>query len=133
MKKLFPLILLVLIAGRLGAQTIAKNEPSAHENILFEPTPAPSAPELPSYHVSITQSKSGISFNIISPKSEKAELKLLNSAGGDVCFIHKGSIREGKNTYTLHNPKITPGMYYVVSKFSTGEQFADKVVIPGKQ
>jgi len=92
----------------------------------------PSAPDLPSYHVNFSQSKTGISFEVISPKSEKADLKLVSSAWGDICVIHKGMIHAGKNTFTLRSSKIGSGTYYVISKLSDGEQFADKIVVPGK-
>jgi hypothetical protein len=132
MNKLFLYISLLIFSGKLGAQPIAKNELTGKENPSIESANTPSAPELPSYHINFTQSKSGISFEVISPKSESAELKLVNSSWGDVCTIHKGLIHAGKNIFALHSPKIAGGMYYVVSKLADGEQFADKVIIPAK-
>jgi len=132
MNKLFLILSLVIFTGRLGAQVIAKNELPAKISSSLESANIPSAPELPSYHVNFTQTKSRISFEVISPKSESAELKLVNSSWGDVCTIHKGLIHAGKNIFTLHSPKIGQGMYYVISKLSDGEQFADKIIVPSK-
>ena len=132
MKKLFLIISLSVIAGSLGAQTIAKNELFVKENPSLESANIPSAPDLPSYRVSFTQSKTGTSFEVISPKSEKADLKLVSSAWGDICTIHKGMIRAGKNIFPIRSPKIASGTYYVISKLADGEQFADKIIVPGK-
>jgi hypothetical protein len=129
MKKLFLIILISVVTGKLEAQTIARNELTGKELPSVESANVPSAPDLPSYHVSFTQTKTGISFEVISPKSEKAELKLVNSAWSDICTIHKGLVHSGKNIFTLHSPKIGSGTYYVVSKLANGEQYADKILI----
>jgi hypothetical protein len=131
MNKLFLIFSLVIFAGKLGAQPIATNELTVKENPLLESAPIPSAPELPSYHVRFTQSKTSMSFEVISPKSGKADLKLVSSSWGDICTIHKGIIHAGKNIFTLRSSKIGSGTYYVVSKLGNGEQFADKIVVPG--
>jgi hypothetical protein len=132
MKTLFFIIFLLISASGLQAQSMAKNEVSMHENIAPETANTTSVAELPGYKVSFTQNKTDFSFEVISPKSENAELRLVNSVWGDVCIIHNGPVREGKNTFTLHNPKISRGTYYVISKLSSGEQFADKIIINSK-
>ncbi len=130
MKKLFLIILVLVFAGQLKAQNIAKNEPSI-KDISLNGTSAgiPSVAEYPGYKVLCQQNKRNLSFEIFSPKLDKAEVKLVNSDGADVCTIYKGKIHLGKNVFTLSSKKPPCGMYYVVSKLSCGEQFADKVVI----
>jgi hypothetical protein len=128
MKQLFLIISLISIAGRLEAQNIAKNEPVARELSVSAASPAGVA-EYSGYKVTCVQNKKNYSFEILSPKSDKADVKLTNTLGGDVCTIYKGVIHEGKNVFTLPAAKISRGTYYVVSKLSNGEQFADRVVI----
>jgi hypothetical protein len=128
MKQLFLIISLLIAAGRLNAQSIAKNEPAPSD--LTAPLAAPpGVAESSGYKVVFLQSKKNYSFEILSPKSDKADVKLTNTSGMDICTIYKGVIHEGKNVFTLPGKKIAPGSYYVVSKLSSGEQFADRVVI----
>jgi hypothetical protein len=129
MNKLFLIILFGLFSGGLQAQVIAKNEVAEKVTPTLESANIPSAPELPSYHVNFKQNKTGVSFEVISPKSEKAELKLVNAVRGDVCLIHKGLIHSGKNVYTVPSRKLPGGTYYVLSTLADGEQFADKIVV----
>lgn len=128
MKHLFLIISFILVAGKLEAQSIAKNEPLAHEIAAPSVTP-PGVTEYPSYKVICLQTKKNYSFEVLSPKSDRAEVKLMNTSGADICTIYKGIIHEGKNIFCMPSKKINQGAYYVVSKLSNGEQFADKVVI----
>src|SRR5437868_913574 len=121
MKKLFLIISLVISAGKIGAQTLAKNDLPAKETSSVSENALANVPEYPGYKVNCIQNKTTFSFEVISPKSEKAELKLVTSAWGDVCTIYKGAIREGKNVITVRSPKVRKGTYYVVSKLSGGE------------
>lgn len=128
MKQLFLIISLFIVAGRLQAQNIAKNEP-VNKEISSNPAVLVGVIEYPSYRVICQQNKKNFSFEVFSPKSGKADVKLVNTLGVDICSIHKGAIHEGKNTYTLASQKLSKGIYYVVSKLESGEQFADRVVI----
>jgi hypothetical protein len=130
MKKLFLIILVLGFAGRLKAQNIAKNELSVKEIATSSASAAvPSVAEYPSYRVLCQQSKKNLSFEVYSPKLDNAEVKLVSTDGADICTIYKGRIHIGKNVFTLSSKKPPSGMYYVVSKLSSGEQFADKIVI----
>ena len=130
MKKLFLIILVLAFVGRLKAQNIAKNEPSMKDISLSSSSAAvPSVPEYPSYKVLCQQGKKNLSFEVYSPKLDNAEVKLVNAEGADICTIYKGRIHLGKNVFSLSSKKPPSGMYYVVSKLSSGEQFADKIVI----
>ena len=128
MKKLFLTISLIFVAGSLNAQSIAKNEPSTHDVSAVSTVP-PGVAEYSGYKVVFLQNKKNYSFEILSPKSDKADVKLTNISGSDICTIYKGVIHEGKNIFTLPGKKISSGTYYVVSKLASGEQFADRVVI----
>ena len=130
MKKLFLIILVLVFVGQLKAQNIAKNEPSI-KDISLNSTSAgiPSVAEYPSYKVLCQQNKKNLSFEVYSPKLDNAEVKLVNSDGADICTIYKGRIHVGRNVFSLTSKKPPSGMYYVVSKLSSGEQFADKIVI----
>ena len=128
MKQLFLIISLIFAAGRLNAQSIAKSEPAVRDVSVPSGTP-PSVAEYSGYKVICLQNKKNYSFEILSPKSDKADVKLINTSGADICAIYKGVIHEGKNIFTLPGKKIAPGTYYLVSKLSSGEQFADRVVI----
>ncbi len=128
MKQLFLIISLFIVAGRLNAQSIAKNEPLTHDISAFSAAPLGVA-EYSGYKVVFLQNKKNYSFEILSPKSEKADVKLTSTSGSDICSIYKGVIHEGKNIFTLPGKKIAPGTYYIVSKLSSGEQFADRVTI----
>src|SRR4051794_40664064 len=99
MKTLFLIIFALIYAQGLQAQTIAGNVASIGENTVPEAANTPSVAELPGYKVSFSQNKTGFSFEVISPKTENAELKLVTSVWGDVCTIHKGQVHEGKNTF----------------------------------
>ncbi|HET9137695.1 MAG TPA: hypothetical protein VFO76_13770 [Candidatus Kapabacteria bacterium] len=125
------IILLLLTAGQLSAQGIAHNgvpvAVSATSATVTENVSG--ALEQNSYHVSLVQNSKTRVFEVFSPKASSAEVKLVTSSGDDICVIHKGKLHEGKNTFKLISQKIAPGSYYVVSKFSGGEQFADKVVV----
>jgi hypothetical protein len=128
MKKLFLILLIVMGAEALQAQSIAKNEPSKHEITSYSAAPQ-QVVEYPSYKVSYYQNKKGRIVEVFSPKPDNGDLKLVNTSGMDVCTIHKGLIHEGKNVFPFPAKKISCGTYYVVSKLSSGEQFADRVVI----
>ena len=128
MKKLFLIILLGMFAGTLNAQNIAKYE-VVSTNVVATVAATPDVVEYPSYRASYTLGKKGGSIEVFSPRSDNAEVKLVSSTGADVCIIHKGTIHEGKNVFSLTSMKISKGIYYVVSKLSAGEQFADRVVI----
>ncbi len=128
MKKLFLIILVLAGSGTLRAQNIAKFEPLAKDESAVSVV-LPDAIEYPSYKVTCTQNKKDYSFEITSPKSDKAEVKLVNTQGTDICTIHNGLLRGGKNIFSIPSKKIASGIYYVVSKLSNGEQFADRVVI----
>ncbi len=130
MKKLFLIILVLGFVGQLKAQNIAKNEPSIKDISLNNTSAAiPDVAEYPSYKVLCQQNKKNLSFEVYSPKLDNAEVKLVNSDRADICTIYKGRIHIGKNVFSLSSKKPPSGMYYVVSKLSSGEQFADKVVI----
>ena len=131
MKKLFLIILPIFVAGSLNAQSIAKNEPLSHDVSVSSPAPL-GVSEYLGYKVLFQQNKKNFSFEILSPKSDKADVKLTSMTGADICSIYKGVIHEGKNVFTLSGKKIAPGAYYVVSKLSGGEQFADRVVVSSK-
>jgi hypothetical protein len=128
MKQLFLIISLIIVAGRLNAQSIAKNEPLTHD-VSVSSVALPGVAEYSGYKVVFLQNKKNYSFEILSPKSEKADVKLTSMTGADVCNIYKGVIHEGKNIFTLPGKRIAAGTYYVVSKLSSGEQFADRVII----
>ena len=128
MKKLFLIISLLFAAQKLEAQNIPKNERLAH-TIDVSSAVSPAIAENSGYRVFCQQDKKNWSFEVISPKSDKAEVKLVNTSGEDICIIYKGVLHEGKNTFSLASKKVASGTYYVVSKLSSGEQFADKVVI----
>ncbi|MFI5264873.1 MAG: hypothetical protein ACHQM6_10195 [Candidatus Kapaibacterium sp.] len=128
MKQLFLIISLIIAAGRLNAQSIAKNEPVPSDLTASLAAP-PGVAESSGYKVVFLQNKKNYSFEILSPKSDKADVKLTNTSGMDICTIYKGVIHEGKNVFTLPGKKIACGTYYVVSKLASGEQFADRVVI----
>jgi len=125
------IILLLLTAGQLSAQGIAHNgvpaAVSASSTTVTENVSG--ALEQNSYHVSLVQNTKNRVFEVYSPKASSVEVKLVNANGDDICVIHKGKLHEGKNTFKLTSKKIAPGSYYVVSKFSGGEQFADRVVV----
>jgi hypothetical protein len=70
-----------------------------------------------------------LNIEVVSPKSGYAEVSLLNSLGDQVRILHKGKIREGVNTYKLNSTKVQPGLYYVVMKYDTGLQVADKITV----
>ena|SRR5436190_8160016 len=127
MKQLFLILVLVVAAGRLEAQNIAKNDPITKEITLN--SGISSVVEYPGYHVRCQQAKKNFAFDVFSPKSGKAEVKVVNTSGVDICTIHKGALHEGKNSFILPSQKISKGIYYVVSKLESGEQFADRVVI----
>jgi len=130
MKKLFLIILVLGITEQLKAQNLAKNEPSLKDISLNSASATiPSVAEFSSYKVLCQQSKKNLSFEVFSPKVDNAEVKLVTIDGADICTIHNGKIHVGKNVFSLVSRKITPGAYYVVSKLSSGEQFADKVEI----
>ncbi|MFI5263877.1 MAG: hypothetical protein ACHQM6_05125, partial [Candidatus Kapaibacterium sp.] len=96
-------------------------------------SPAPlGVAEYSGYKVLFQQNRKNLSFEILSPKSDKADVTLTSMTGADICSIYKGVIHEGKNIFTLPGKKIAPGTYYVVSKLSGGEQFADRVVVSSK-
>ncbi|MDP4230914.1 MAG: hypothetical protein Q8916_10980 [Bacteroidota bacterium] len=116
------------LLGGLKAQTLARNE-GLTRDIPTTSAPAPDVAEYPSYKVACQVTKKNCTFDIYSPKSDKAEVKLMSISGADVCLIHKGALKVGKNSFTVSAKKVTPGIYYVVSKLSNGEQFADKVTI----
>ena len=130
-KQVFIAILLVA-AGRLSAQPIEKNEVGV-KAIAYSSSEIPATGPAVEAHVGYTVNcvKNGTKtvFEVISPKSDRGEVKLQNSTGTDICLIHKGEIKEGKNTYTLGSRKIGRGIYYVVSKLASGEQFADRIVL----
>lgn len=122
--------IVLLSAASVSAQTIAKNEVGTHETRPNVPVAVVSGALInPGYSVICLQNNNSFSFEITSPKSDKGEVKLQNVNGDDICVIHKGAIKEGKNTFSLGQRKIARGIYYVVSKLSNGEQFADRVVI----
>lgn len=122
--------IVLLSAASVSAQTIAKNEVGTHETRPNVPVAVVSGALInPGYSVICLQNNKSFSFEITSPRSDKAEVKLQNVNGDDVCIIHKGLIKEGKNTFSLGHRKIARGIYYVVSKLSSGEQFADRVVV----
>ncbi len=125
------IILIVLLsAASVSAQTIAKNEVGAHEAHPNIPVSVVSGALInPGYSVIYLQNNKSSSFEITSPRSDKGEVKLQNVNGEDICLIHKGVIKEGKNTFSLGKRKVARGIYYVVSKLSSGEQFADRVVV----
>ena len=129
MKQLFIVILLIFASQSLNAQSIARNELSDREFSAPSAAP-PGVSESSGYKVVFLQNKKNHSFEILSPKSDKAEVKLTSISGSDICTIYNGVIHEGKNIFTLPGKKIAAGTYYVVSKLSSGEQFADRVVIP---
>ena len=130
MKKLFLIILVLGFAGRLKAQNIAKNELSIKEISLNSASAGvPSVAEYPSYRALCQQNKKNLSFEVYSPKLDNAEVKLVSSEGADICTIYKGKIHVGKNVFMNSSKRPPCGMYYIVSKLSSGEQFADKVVI----
>ena len=128
MKQLFLIISLIIFAGKLDAQSIARTEPISHD-VTSPQVVTPGVAEYSGYKVVCVQNKKNYSFEILSPKSDKADVKLTNSLGADICTIYKGVIHEGKNIFTLPAKKISRGTYYIVSKLSNGEQFADRVVI----
>ena len=128
MKTLFLIILLGIGTGKLEAQRIARNEPVTHDLPVALAAPS-GVVEYSGYKVVFLQNKQNCSFEIFSPKSDKADIKLINSSGADICPIYKGAIHEGKNIFTLPSKKIARGSYYVVSKLSSGEQFADRILI----
>ncbi len=122
--------IVLLSAASVSAQTIAKNEVGAHEARTNVPVSVVSgALTTPGYSVVCLQNNNRFSFEITSSKSDNGEVKLQNMNGDDICLIHKGSIKAGKNIFSLGQRKIARGIYYVVSKFSGGEQFADRVVV----
>jgi hypothetical protein len=130
MRQLFLIISLLIAAGRLEAQTIAKNDVPSKEVALNERlTTIPNVAEYSGYKVLCHQDKKNLSFEVYSPKPDNAELKLVTTEGSEIYTIHKGVIRIGKNVFTLPSKKISPGIYYVVSKLTDGKQFADRVVI----
>ncbi len=129
MKQLFLIISLIIVAGKLNAQSIAKSEPVSHDLSAPQVGTPPGVAEYSGYRVNCIQNKKNYSFEILSPKSDKADVKLTNNLGADICTIYKGVIHEGKNVFTVPAKKISRGTYYVVSKLSNGEQFADRVVI----
>lgn len=112
------------------AQSIAHNDLPSNDgrSAIVTPTVA-GALEHSSYSVVLVQNKKNSSFEIMSPKADKAEVKLVNAEGTDICTIHKGALRHGKNLFTLPSKKIGKGIYYVISKLSSGEQFADRIVV----
>ncbi len=130
-KRIF-IAFLVLIAGRLSSQPVEKTEVSS-KPIAFsnsEPPASKSAVTAHSgYTVNCIKNGSKTVFEVISPKTDRGEVKLQNSIGTDICLIHKGEIKEGKNTFTLGSRKIGRGVYYVVSKLASGEQFAERIVL----
>jgi hypothetical protein len=128
MKQLFLILSLFIVAGRLQAQNISKNEPIVKE-ISINAAVLVDVVEYPSYRVICQQNKKNFSFEVLSPKYGKAEVKLVTTLGMDICTIHKGVIREGKNVFMLSHQKLARGAYYVVSKLESGEQFADRIVI----
>lgn len=130
MRQLFLIISLLIVAGRLEGQTIAKNDvPSKETGSNERLITIPNVAEYTGYKVLCHQDKKNLSFEVFSPKSDNAELKLVSTEGSEIYTIHNGSIRIGKNVFTLPSKKFSPGMYYVVSKLTGGKQFADKVVI----
>src|SRR5690348_2461983 len=113
MKAIILISLAILTAAQVSAQPIARNEVPAA--VAATPVVAPTvsgALEHPSYKVSFVQNGKNCSFEIYSPKSEKAEVKLVTAGGDDIYVIHKGSLHEGKNTFNLPSKKITKGVYY---------------------
>lgn len=128
MKKLFLIIFVLVGSGSLRAQNIAKTEPLAKSESTVSDV-LPDAVEFPSYKVTCLIAKKDFSFEITSPKSDKAEVKLVNTLGAEIFTIHKGLLREGKNVFNVPSKKIAAGIYYVVSKLANGEQFADRVVL----
>ena len=130
MKAVVLISLVLLTAAQVSAQPIAGNEvPAIVASAPVAVPPVSGALEHASYRVSFFQNGKNCSFEVYSPKSEKAEVKLVTVGGDDICVIHKGSLREGKNIFTLPSKKISKGVYYVVSKLAGGEQFAEKVVV----
>ncbi|MEP7234852.1 MAG: hypothetical protein ABI778_06110 [Ignavibacteriota bacterium] len=127
MKQLFLLILLISFAKVVHAQSIAKSEPE--REVVAVPAAPAGVVEYSDYKVLFQQNKKKYSVEILTPKSDKAEVKLTSVTGLDVCTIYKGVIHEGKNVFSLPGKKFARGTYYVVSKLSGGEQFADRVFI----
>ncbi|SRR5579883_2071663 len=84
----------------------------------------------PEYSVSYVAGQGGSTFEVVSPKAERAEVRLVTLGGSEVCMIHNGLVKEGKNVFTLRHRKFHKGAYYVVSKLSSGEEFADKIIVP---
>ena len=70
-----------------------------------------------------------LNVEMVSPKSGYAEVSLLNSRGDVIAILHTGKVRSGLNTYIVDSSKVRPGMYYVVSKYESGVQVADKVTV----
>jgi hypothetical protein len=131
MKYAFIISLIVLQSLTVQAQAIARNDvPSIELRSNIAPSSTISgALERSSYSVILIQNKKNSSFEVISPKADKAEVKLMSDGGSEICVIHKGMIKSGKNLFTLPTRKIGRGIYYVVSKLSSGEQFADRIVV----
>ncbi len=119
-----------LMALTVRAQSIAHNDVSTNDARPVAPAVAVSgALEHASYSVVLVQNKKNAAFEVTSPKADKAEVKLVTAEGSDVCVIHKGTLRTGKNVFTVPSRKIRKGIYYVISKLSSGEQFADRIVV----
>ena len=130
MRQLFLIISLLIAAERLEAQTIAKNDVPSKEVASNERlTTIPNVAEYSGYKILCHQDKKNLSFEVFSPKSDNAELKLVTTEGSEIYTIHKGVIHIGKNVFMLPSKKFSPGIYYVVSKLTDGKQFADRVVI----
>ena len=130
MKYVILILSLIVISGRMSAQVIANNTVMANSTRTAENLPSVSgALEHQSYSVTFIPGKKSGSFEIISPKTDKAEVKLMSVSGNEICLIHKGLIREGKNTFKLRSRSVGRGIYYVISKLASGEQFADRIVV----
>ena len=130
MKYVIFILSLVIISGRISAQVVVHNDLANNEARPASHAPSVSESLEPqSYTVTFIRDRKASTFEVISPKSDKGEVKLVNAAGSDICTIHKGRISEGKNFFRLRNRVIPRGIYYVVSKLASGEQFADRIVV----
>lgn len=131
MKYLLIISLVAFQSLPVQAQSIARNDvaPAVSHIDVAAPAAVSGVVEEPSYSVNLIRDKKNSAFEIFSPKADRAEVKLMNDAGSEVCLIHKGAIKEGKNLFTVKSRKLHRGIYYVVSKLSSGEQFADRIVV----
>ncbi|HYM20306.1 MAG TPA: hypothetical protein VEW28_04795 [Candidatus Kapabacteria bacterium] len=133
MKYVIVILSLIVISGEGYSQAVVNNMLAANTTppAVHSPVVGNSSDQQ-SYSVTFIPGKKNGSLEIISPKADKAEVKLVSISGNDICLIHKGVIREGKNLFKLRGRPVGRGVYYVISKLASGEQFADKIVIDSK-